>query len=186
MVHTRLNHFCGKPAHSHHCTTSVLVALHTLIDVMCYYTPSVHSDAYYIPELLLVGCLAPVCLRLASCQDIGVEFAAQLIQGVDLHSGCKNPKAIKIFHYNANAVIWFGTGSRSICCLSQKSSTWQVIWFLAADSCWAIWNAVSASWEFFARIRLVRTFSCIPAISSDADGRVLLMKSLVPVSNCFD
>jgi hypothetical protein len=98
----------------------VLVARHTLIDVMCYYTPSVHSDAYYIPELLLVGCLAPVCLCLASCQDIGVVFAAQLIQGVDLHSVCKNPKAIKIFHYNANAVIWFGTGSLSICCLSPK------------------------------------------------------------------
>jgi hypothetical protein len=98
----------------------MLVALHALIDVMCYDAPSVHSDAYYIPELLLVGCLAPVCLRLASCQDIGVEFAAQLIQGVNLHSVCKNPQAIKIFHYNANAVIWFGTRSLAICCLVPK------------------------------------------------------------------
>jgi hypothetical protein len=56
----------------------MLVERHSLIDIMCHYAPSVHSNAYYIPELLLVGCLAPVCLRLASCQDIGVEFAAQL------------------------------------------------------------------------------------------------------------
>jgi hypothetical protein len=98
----------------------MLVALHSLIDIMCHYAPSVHSDAYYIPELLLVGCLAPVCLHLASCQDIGVEFAAQLIQGVDLHSVCKNPKAIKIFHYNANAVIWFGTRSLAISRLAPK------------------------------------------------------------------
>ena len=66
----------------------MLVALHTLIDVMCYYAPSAHSDAYYISELLLVGCLAPVCLHLASGQDIHVEFAAKLIQGIDLHSVC--------------------------------------------------------------------------------------------------
>ena len=98
----------------------MLVALHSLIDIMCHYAPSVRSDAYYIPELLLVGCLAPVCLRLASCQDIGVEFAAQLIQGVDLHSVCKNAEAIKIFHYNANAVIWFGTRSLAISRLAPK------------------------------------------------------------------
>jgi hypothetical protein len=98
----------------------MLVALHSLIDIMCYYAPSVHSDAYYIPELLLVGCLAPVCLHLASCQDIGIEFAAQLIQGVDLHSIRKDPQAIEIFHYHANAVIWFGTRGLAICCLAPK------------------------------------------------------------------
>jgi hypothetical protein len=61
--------------------------------------------------------LAPVCLRLASGQDIRVEFEAKLIQGIDLHSVCKHPQAIKIFHYDANAVIWFGTWSLAICCL---------------------------------------------------------------------
>jgi len=120
MVHTRLDHFCRKPAHCHHCTTTMLVALHALIDIMCYYALSVHTNAYYISELLLVGCLAPVCLRLASSQDIRVEFAAQLIQGVDLHFVCKHPQAIKIFHYNANAAIWFGTWSLAICCLAPK------------------------------------------------------------------
>ena len=98
----------------------MLVALHSLIDIMCYYALSVHTKAYYILELLLVGCLAPVCLHLASGQDIRVEFAAQLIQGVDLHSVCENPKAIKIFHYNANAVIWFGTRSLAISRLAPK------------------------------------------------------------------
>ncbi len=70
--------------------------------------------------------------------------------------------------------------------LCQKSSICQVIWFFALDSCWAIWKAVSARWELLLCSRAVWFFLCIDAISSDADGWDLLLKSLVPVSNCFD
>jgi hypothetical protein len=72
MINTRLYHFCREPTHRHHCATTMLVALHSLIDIVRYYAPSVHSNAYYISELLLVGCLAPVCLRLASSQYISL------------------------------------------------------------------------------------------------------------------
>jgi hypothetical protein len=98
----------------------MLVALHLLFDIVCYYAPSVYSNAYYISELLLIGCLAPVCLHLASSQYISLEFMAKLVQGVDLHSICKKPQAIKILHHNANAVIRFGSWSLAICCLAPK------------------------------------------------------------------
>jgi hypothetical protein len=91
MINPRFHHLCRKPSHSHHGTTTMLVALHALIDIMSYYTPSVHSDAYYISKLLLISCLAPVHLSLTSSQYISVEFSTKLIQGVDLHSVCKNP-----------------------------------------------------------------------------------------------
>jgi hypothetical protein len=98
----------------------MLVALHLLIDIVCYNSPSVNSNAYYISELLLVGCLAPVCLRLPSSQYISLEFTAKLVQGIGLHSICKKPQAIKILHHDANAVIRFGSWSLAICCLAPK------------------------------------------------------------------
>ena len=92
MINPRFYHLCRKPAHSHHSTAAMLVALHALIDIMSYYTPCVHSDTYYISKLLFVSCLAPVQLSLTSSQYISVEFATKLVQGVDLHSVCKNPR----------------------------------------------------------------------------------------------
>jgi hypothetical protein len=89
MINTHLYHFCREAAHCHHCATTMLVALHSLINIVCYYAPSVHSNAYYTLELLLVVCLVPVCLHLASSQYISLEFTAKLVQGVDLHSVCK-------------------------------------------------------------------------------------------------
>jgi hypothetical protein len=120
MISTRVYHFCREPAHHHHCATTMLVALHLLIDIVGYYASSVHSNAYYILELLLVGCLAPVCLRLPSSQYISLEFKAKLVQGIDLHSVCKKTQAIKILHHDANAVIRFESWSLAICCLAPK------------------------------------------------------------------
>jgi len=98
----------------------MLVVLHALIDIMSYYTPCVHSDTDYISKLLFVSCLAPVHLSLTSSQYISVEFATKLVQGVDLHSVCKNPQTVKIFHNDTNAVIRFGSWCLAICCLAPK------------------------------------------------------------------
>jgi hypothetical protein len=117
MINTCLYHFCREPSHCHHCASTMLVALHPLINVMCDYTPSVHSNAYYISKLLLVGCLAPVCLRFASSQYVHLKFTAQLVQGINLHSVCKKPQAIEVFHYNAYTVIRFNSWCLAICCL---------------------------------------------------------------------
>ncbi len=83
----------------------MLVALHSLIDIVRYYAPSVYSNAYYISKLLLIGCLAPVCLRLASSQYISLEFTTKLVQGVDLHSVCKKPQATSYRKKDLKCVI---------------------------------------------------------------------------------
>ena len=98
----------------------MLIALHSLIDIMCYYAPSVHSNTYYILKLLLLGYLAPICLRLATSQYISLKFMAKLVQGVDLHSVLKHPQAIKILHHNTNTVIRFGSWSLAVCWLAPK------------------------------------------------------------------
>jgi hypothetical protein len=64
--------------------------------------------------------LAPICLRLATSQYISLKFTAKLVQGVDLHSICKHPQAIKILHQDVNTVIRFGSWSLAICWLAQK------------------------------------------------------------------
>jgi hypothetical protein len=120
MINTHLYQICREPAHRHHCATTMLVALHLLIDIVCYYAPSVHCNAYYISELLLIGCLLPVYLHLTSSQYISLEFTAKLVQGVDLHSICKKTQAIKILYHNVNTVIRFGSWSLAICCLVPK------------------------------------------------------------------
>ncbi len=135
MINTRLYHFCREPAHCHQCATTMLVVLHLLIDIVRYYAPSVHSNAYYILELLLVGCLVPACLRLASSQYISLEFTAKLVQGIDLHSVCKKTQAIKILHHDANAVIRFRSWSLVICCLAPKIIYLLSDLILCLDSC---------------------------------------------------
>ncbi len=67
-------------------------------------------------KLLLVGCLVPVWLHFASSQYVHLKFTAQLVQGIDLHSVCKNPQAIEVFYYNAYTVIRFNSWCLAICC----------------------------------------------------------------------
>jgi hypothetical protein len=120
MIHTRLYNFSRETSHCHHCTSTMLIVLHLLIDIMCYYAPSVHSNAYYISKLLLLGCLAPICLCLATSQYISLKVMAKLVQGIDLHFVCKHPQAIKILHHDTNTVIRFGSWSLSVCWLAPK------------------------------------------------------------------
>ena len=120
MIHTRLYNFSRETSHCHHCTSTMLIVLHLLIDIMCYYAPSVLSNAYYISKLLFIGYFLPICLRLATSQYISLKFTAKLVQGIDLHSVCKLPQAIKILHHNTNTVIRFGSLSLAICWLAPK------------------------------------------------------------------
>jgi hypothetical protein len=120
MIHARLYYFSREMSHCHHCASTMLIVLHLLIDIMCYYAQSVHSNAYYISKLLLLGCLVPICLRLATSQYISLKFTAKLVHGVDLHSVCKHPQAIKILYHNANTVIRFDSWSLAVCWLVPK------------------------------------------------------------------
>jgi hypothetical protein len=120
MIHACLYNFSRETSHPHHCASTMLIALHSLIDIMCYYALSVHSNAYYILTLLLLGCLAPICLRLSTSQYISLKFTSKLVQGIDLHSVCKHPQAIKILHHDANKVIRFGSWSLAVCWLAPK------------------------------------------------------------------
>jgi hypothetical protein len=120
MIHARLYNFSREMSYPHHCASTMLIALHSLIDIMCCYAPSVHSNAYYILKLLLLGCLVPICLRLATSQYISLKFMAKLVQSIDLHSVHKHPQAIKILHHNANTVIRFGSWSLAVCWLTPK------------------------------------------------------------------
>ncbi len=45
---------------------------------------------------------------------------AKLVQGIDLHSVCKHPQAIKILHHDANTVIRFGLWSLAVYWLAPK------------------------------------------------------------------
>jgi len=97
----------------------------------------------------------------------------------------KTPRLSKFSITTWTQLSGLAPGALPYAVLRQKSSICQVIWFLAPDSCWAIWKAVSARWELFFLSRAVQFFLCIDAISSVADGGDILLKSLVPVSNCF-
>jgi hypothetical protein len=62
----------------------MLIPLHPFIYIVSNNAPSLHANANKIPKLLLLGSLAPICLGLASCQNIGVELAEELIQIIGL------------------------------------------------------------------------------------------------------
>jgi len=59
MINPRFYHLCKKPAHSHHSTTAMLVALHALIDIMSYYTS---QDAKVDLKPLIVAVMPIYCL----------------------------------------------------------------------------------------------------------------------------
>ncbi len=62
----------------------MLIPLHPIIYIVSNNAPSLNANAINIPKLLLLGSLAPICLGLASIQNIGVELVAELIQSIDL------------------------------------------------------------------------------------------------------
>ncbi len=71
-------------SYCHHCTPTVLITLHPFVYIVRNNAPSLHANANNIPKLLLLGSLAPICLGLASCQNVSVELSAELIQTIDL------------------------------------------------------------------------------------------------------
>ncbi len=163
-----------------------VIALHSLIDIMCYYAPSVHSNAYYISKLLLLGCLVPICLHLATSQYISLKLRQSLFRALIFTPFVKNPRLLKFSFTTRTQLSGLVPGALLYAGLRQKSLTYRVIWFFVLDSCWAIWKAVSARWELLLHSRAVQFFFCINAISLVADGHDCLLKSLVPVSNCLD
>jgi hypothetical protein len=81
---TRFHHLCRETSRCHHHTPTMLIPLHPLIYIVSNNAPSLHANANNIPKLLLLGSLVLICLGLASCQNISVELAAELIQTIDL------------------------------------------------------------------------------------------------------
>jgi hypothetical protein len=68
----------------------MLAALLLFANIISNHAPVFHFKTYEIPELLVVGGLAPICLGFASCQNIRVELPAKFIQTIDLCAFCKN------------------------------------------------------------------------------------------------
>jgi hypothetical protein len=83
-VNSCLDDLSREAFHCHHSASAILIPLHLLIDVVSNNTPGLHTQAYYIPELLFLGSLTPICLSLASCQNVSVELTAKFVQAVDL------------------------------------------------------------------------------------------------------
>jgi hypothetical protein len=65
--------------HCHHSTSTMLISLHSFVNIICNHAPIFHSNPYEIPELLFACGLAPICLGFASCKNIGVESPAEII-----------------------------------------------------------------------------------------------------------
>jgi hypothetical protein len=83
-----LNYLSREASHHHHSASAILILMHPLINIVSNNTSSFHTYPYYIPELLFLESLMPICLSLAACQNIGVELTAKFIQAVDLHAFC--------------------------------------------------------------------------------------------------
>ena len=62
----------------------MLITLHLFVYIVRNNAPSLHANANNVPKLLLLGSLVPICLGLASWQNVGVELLAELIQTIDL------------------------------------------------------------------------------------------------------
>jgi hypothetical protein len=75
-------------------------------------TPGLHTHAYYIPELLILGSLTPICLSHATCQNIGVELMAKFIQAVDLCAFLKTPKLLKFSIMTQTQLLGFVLDAR--------------------------------------------------------------------------
>ncbi len=98
-------------SHHHHSTSAILIPLHPLIKVVSNNTPGLHTHTYYIPELLFLRSLMPICLSLATCQNIGVELTAKFIQAVDLCAFVKTPKLLKFSIMTRTQLLGFVLGA---------------------------------------------------------------------------
>jgi hypothetical protein len=86
-----------EASHCYHIASAILIPLHLLVNIVSNNTSGFHTHPYYIPELLFLGSLTPICLSLATYQNIGVELMATFIQAVDLHAFCEDsPVQLKI------------------------------------------------------------------------------------------
>jgi hypothetical protein len=120
MIHTCLSYLCRETTHRHHSATTVLIPLHSFINVMRNDTSCVHPNSYYISKLLFVSSLSPVSLSLTPSQYVGLKLPAELVQSVNLYPVCKDPQAIEIFHHDLYAVIGLGSWSLAVCWLAPK------------------------------------------------------------------
>ncbi len=121
-VDSQLYHLSRKPSHCNHCAATMLIPLYSLIDIMSNDASSVDSHTNYIFELLIFGCLPPVFLSLATCQNICVELIAKFIQTINLCPLCEAPQTIEVFHNHSDAIVRLIPGCFSICRLAQKIS----------------------------------------------------------------
>jgi hypothetical protein len=105
-----------------HCAAIVLIPLPSVIDIVSNNVSSVYTQTNNVFELLILGCLPPVYLNLATCQDICVGLMAKFIQTVNLCPLHEDPQIIEIFHNHADAIVRLILGCFSICRLAQKIS----------------------------------------------------------------
>ncbi len=94
-VNSRLNDLSRGVSHCHRSAFTILIPLHPLINVVSNNTPGLRTHAYNIPDLLFLRSLMPICLSLASCQNVSVELTAKFVQAVGLCSFAKTSKLLK-------------------------------------------------------------------------------------------
>ncbi len=85
-----LNDLSREASHRHHSASAILIPLHPFSNVVRDNTPGLHTHAYYIPELLFLGSMPPICLSLGSCQNVSVELTAKFVQAVHLCFFCED------------------------------------------------------------------------------------------------
>jgi hypothetical protein len=73
----------------------MLIPLHSFIYIVGNNTSSFHANPNNVPELLLIGSLAPIYLGLTACHNLCVELTAKFTQFLNLHAFCKIPKLKK-------------------------------------------------------------------------------------------
>jgi hypothetical protein len=90
-VNSCLNDLRREASHCHHSTSTILILLHSFINLLVSNnTSGLHTHAYYIPKLLFLGSLTPICLSLETCQNIGVKLTAKFVQAFDLCAFCED------------------------------------------------------------------------------------------------
>jgi hypothetical protein len=94
-VDSCLDDLSREASHCHHSVSAILIPLHLLINIVSDNTPGLHTHAYYIPELLFLGSLTPICLSLASCQNVSVELMAKLFKLLIFVPFVMTPKLLK-------------------------------------------------------------------------------------------
>jgi hypothetical protein len=111
-VNSCLDDLSSEASYCHHNASAILIPLHLLINVVSKNTPGLHTHAYYIPEMVFPRSLTPICLSLATWQNIGVELMANLFKLLIFVPFVKTPRLLKFSIMTQTQLLGFVLGAR--------------------------------------------------------------------------